>query len=337
MTNGNEPDFREHLGATILHTLREAGMDVDAEHELRFLFVAEGELAIQALVAELEPDGFACAVDHDGDWFCLAVKPMAIDVAALDLLGRRFLRLAAEKGGEFAGWDRVPTIEDVLASSAHRVEGALSAADADLERYPHSVSVRLAESIQPINRGERYEDPLATVLAEHQLGVVTGGGSQLTAQGEIAYVRLDLQLADLDHAVTLVRHTVEALGAPIGSAIELEIDGRAQSIAFGTHQVVTIYLDGTTLPDEVYAQSDLGELMELIDAALDDRTLGEARDYWSGPSETAVYVYGPDAGLMFTRIESVLESYPLGQNARVVIGSPESTAGSREVRIPRRS
>ena len=336
MTNGNEPDFREHLGATILQTLRDAGMDIDAEHELRFLFVAEGELAIQALVAELEPDGFACVVDHDGDWFCLAVKAMPIDVDALDMLGRRFLRLAVDKGAEFAGWDRVPTIEDVLAASAQRVEGAVSAADVDLAQYPHSVSVRLAESIQPINRGERYEDPLATVLAEHQLGVVTGGGSQLTAQGEIAFVRLDLQLADLDRAVALVRHTVEALGAPIGSAIELEIDGRAESIAFGTHQLVTIYLDGATLPDEVYAQSDLGELMELIDVALDDRTLGEARDYWSGRTETAVYVYGPDAELMFTRIESVLNGYPLGQNARVVIGAGGNAAGAREIRIPRR-
>ena len=57
MTNGNEPDFREHLGSTILQTLREAGMDVDTEHQLRFLFVAEREPTIQALVAELEPDG----------------------------------------------------------------------------------------------------------------------------------------------------------------------------------------------------------------------------------------------------------------------------------------
>ena len=332
----NDPDFREHLGATILQTLRDADMDVDAEHELRFLFVAEAEPAIQAIVAELEPDGFACVIDHDGDWFCLAVKQMAIDVAELDALGRRFLRFAKEKGAEFAGWDRVPTIEDVLAASAQRVEGAVSAEDVDLERYPHSVSVRIAESIQPINRGERYEDPLATVLAEHQLGVVTGGGSQLTGQGEIAYVRVDLQLANLDRAVSLVRHTVEVLGAPIGSAIEFDIDGRVESIPFGTHQLVTIYLDGTSLPDEVYAQTDLGELMGLIDAALDDRALGEARDYWSGPTETAVYVYGTDAEVMFTRIEPVLRSYPLGQNARMMIGSAETAGSSREIRIPRR-
>jgi hypothetical protein len=320
-----------------VQTLREAGMEVAGEHQLRFMFVAEAESSIQALVAELELDGFPCVVDRDDVWFCLAMKPMTIDVAALDALGRRFLRLGAEKGGEFAGWDRVPTLEEMIAAGAQRVVGVVNAGEVDLERYPHSVSVRLAESIQPVNRGERYEDPLTAALARHEMGVVTGGGSQLTAQGEIALVRLDLQLANLDRALTLVHRTVEELGAPIGSALEFERDGRPESIDVGTHQLVTIYLDGTSLPDEVYAQTDLGDLMDLIDAALDDKTLGEARDYWSGPTETAVYVYGPDAEAMFARIEPVLLRYPLGQNSRVVVKSGAGGKEQREVRIPRRS
>lgn len=45
--------------------------------------------------------------------------------------------------------------------------------------YPHLVVARLHEHIGPIDRGERYEDPLHEVLESRSLGQVTGGGSQL--------------------------------------------------------------------------------------------------------------------------------------------------------------
>ena len=334
----NEPDFRENLGATIVETLREAKMDVDGVHQLRFMFAAEAEPPIQAIVAELEPDGYACVIDSDDDvWFCLAVKPMPIDVPALDALGRRFLRLAAEKGAEFDGWDRVPTQEEILAAGGHIVVGAASNASVDLERFPHAVSLRVAESVQVANRTTRYSDPLTAILAEHELGVVTGGASYLTGTGEIAFVRLDLQLANIDWAVTLVRRTMEEFGAPVGSTIVFEDDEGAEAIEFGVQQAVTVYLDGKTLPGEVYASTDAGDLADMFIAALNEGSLGEVRDDdWMGGAEVGLYMYGSDAERMFAAIEPALLSYPLGQNARVVIRTGAKGSGEREVRIPRR-
>ncbi len=42
---------------------------------------------------------------------------------------------------------------------------------------PHLIIARLYEHLEPMDRGERYEDPLHTVLERAGLGRVTGGGS----------------------------------------------------------------------------------------------------------------------------------------------------------------
>ena len=43
--------------------------------------------------------------------------------------------------------------------------------------YPHLVLARLYEYIEPIDRGDRYEDPLRDALDKAGAGRVTGGGS----------------------------------------------------------------------------------------------------------------------------------------------------------------
>jgi hypothetical protein len=45
------------------------------------------------------------------------------------------------------------------------------------------IIARLYEHLEPMDRGERYEDPLQTVLEAAGLGRVTGGGSQLNESG----------------------------------------------------------------------------------------------------------------------------------------------------------
>jgi hypothetical protein len=61
--------------------------------------------------------------------------------------------------------------------------------------YPHLVIARLYEHIEPIDRGNRYEDPLQARLDATHAGQVTGGGSQLNESGGIDYVDLELELA----------------------------------------------------------------------------------------------------------------------------------------------
>ena len=98
-------------------------------------------------------------------------------------------------------------------------------------------------------------------------------------------------------------------------------------------QAVLIHLNGTDLPDSVYEQYDLKGLDELLSPILKKSNLGEYDGEETGPQETVVFLYGPDAEKLFAGIESALRSYPLCQKSRVVIRQGPPGAAEREVRL----
>ena len=59
-------------------------------------------------------------------------------------------------------------------------------------------------------------------LEVRKLGEVTGGGTQMDKDNRIEWVGIDMQLADLDGAVELVRQRLRELGAPAGSVLEFK-------------------------------------------------------------------------------------------------------------------
>ena len=122
--------------------------------------------------------------------------------------------------------------------------------------YPHFVLVKIDEYIEPIDRGDRYEDPLIEELSKRDLGDVTGGGSQLDGDNRIEYVCLDVELANLDEALSLTRDMLNKLGAPIGSEISYERNGEDVVEPLGLLEGLTIYLDGINLPPAVYEDLD---------------------------------------------------------------------------------
>lgn len=197
--------------------------------------------------------------------------------------------------------------------------------------YPHLILARVYEHIEPIDRGERYEDPLQAVLEAKNLGRVTGGGSQLNELGAIEYADVEIELANLDDALGAAADALEAAGAPQGSELIDAADGRVLK-AFGKQQCLAIHLDGTSLPDEVYAGLDFDAVVEQIGSAAGD---GSYRGLWQGNEETALFFFGDDADAMFARVEPVLRALPIGQNARVVLRHGKSGLNTREVRMPR--
>ena len=197
--------------------------------------------------------------------------------------------------------------------------------------YSHLVLARLYEYIEPIDRGDRYEDPLHDALEKAGIGRVTGGGSQLDELGGITFVDLEIELANLDGAPQVVVEALEAAGAPQGSELLLASD---ESVLreFGTQQCLAVFLDGTSLPDDVYAELDFEAVVEEIGAAAGE---GSYRGFWQGPEETGLFLFGPDAEWMLARVEPVLGRIPIGQNARVVVRYGKPGLGPREVRMPR--
>lgn len=201
--------------------------------------------------------------------------------------------------------------------------------------YPHAVSATLWEYIEPMDRGERYEDPLMEALEARNLGTVDGGGTQLSDQCGIEFVDIEMSLANLDESLQLAREILEKQGASKGSVFRFERDGEVVAIPFGVNELVGIYLDGVSLPDEVYAEADLDVLAEQITAALGET--GTIRGFWTGETETAVFLSGPNADAMVDALQPVFASYPLCQNARVVVRHGEKGENPREFRVPMRA
>jgi hypothetical protein len=188
---------------------------------------------------------------------------------------------------------------------------------------------RLYEHIEPIDRGERYEDPLDAALRAGGLGEVTGGGSQLTQSGEIEFADVEIRVGDVDEAVATIVQSLEQSGAPVGSEL---LGERGLVREFGRLQSVAVYLDGVSLPDEVYAALDFEATVEALTRAAGDESY---HGYWQGPEETGLFFFGSSAEDIFARVDPVLRAMPIGQNARVVIRPSRDQSRSRAVRLPR--
>jgi len=194
---------------------------------------------------------------------------------------------------------------------------------------PMSVIARVYEHIEPLDRGSRYEDPLDDVLRASRLGEVTGGGSHLGKNGEIEFADIEINIANPDDALPLIATTLERAGAPTGSEIR---DTKGVLREFGTHQSVAVYLDGVSLPDDVYADLDFDALVETLTDAAGERSF---HGFWQGDEETGLYFFGRDAEDMLSRIELELRSVPIGQNARLVVRPARAKSRSRTIRLPR--
>jgi hypothetical protein len=193
------------------------------------------------------------------------------------------------------------------------------------------IMARLYEPIQPMDRGDRYEDPLDAALNERQVGAVTGGGSQLNADGAIEFAEIEIELTDVEEGIAVVVEALEKAGAPEGS--EIRRDGNVIR-QFGTQQCVAVYLDGVGLPDEVYSELDFDALIETLTRAAGENSYHGASQ---GAEETGLFFFGKDAEEVFTRLEPALRAQPIGQNARIVIREGKSSLPSRTVRLPRRT
>ena len=175
------------------------------------------------------------------------------------------------------------------------------------------VTATLNDRLQPLDRTERYEDPLNLLLETRGLGAVTGGGTQQGDDGEVEHVDVDIEIHEADDdRLELLTKALEILGAPVGSVLR----AGDRLMPFGRLEGLGLYLNGTALPAEVYASSDVNVVLERLEELLGDD--GSMHGYWEGPRETALYFYGPSFAEMAERIGDFVATEPLCQMARIV-------------------
>jgi hypothetical protein len=98
---------------------------------------------------------------------------------------------------------------------------------------PLFVFVKIPESLEPLERAEKYEDPLGDSLTSSGFGVLTGGGAMLSAPDanghrEIEWCGIDIDLFDFGAGLELIRTELKRLGAPKGTMLEYTLDGISQ-------------------------------------------------------------------------------------------------------------
>ncbi len=177
------------------------------------------------------------------------------------------------------------------------------------------LTARLNARVQPIDRGEYYEDPLDETISAAGVGAVTGGGTQLADEpAGIEFCDLEIRVSNTSNeTLSMIIERLEVLGAPIGSKLILDGDGR--EIPFGVNEGIGIFLNGTDLPDSVYEKCDVDHVTTELDRLMGEN--GTYRGYWQGSEETALYCYGPSFETMKAAIEPLLAAYPLCEKARI--------------------
>jgi len=174
---------------------------------------------------------------------------------------------------------------------------------------------QLNVKLQPIHRGEIFEDPLDVALKNANQGEVSGGGTMQAKSGEIEFCDIELQAPNSSpETIRLIIETLEHLGAPKGS--KLKVEATDQEIPFGTTEGLAVYLNGTDLPQETYQNCDSNHVYAEFGRLLEGE--GRVFSYWQGPTETALYMYGKSFEQMKQRLSEFIESYPLCERCRLV-------------------
>ena len=179
---------------------------------------------------------------------------------------------------------------------------------------PQFIAITINARIQPIHRGEIYEDPLDKILAKSSAGEVSGGGTLQSQTGEIVYCDVEIQVNNSSaETVELIRSSLEKIGVPKGSKIRVEATDT--EIEFGSLEGLAIYLNGTDLDAEVYKNSDSNHVYSELDRLT--QGTGKVYSYWQGPTETAFYLYGTSFSEMKIQISELVNNYPLCQKCRI--------------------
>lgn len=185
-----------------------------------------------------------------------------------------------------------------------------------------NVTAELNHKLMPLERGERYEDPLQEQLEKYGFGNTDGGGTMTSKSGEIEFIDIELKLIKTDKSIPFVIKRLESYGAPKGSKLIVRTGRQRREIPFGQNEGFGVYLDGLNLPDEVYTTCDVNLVIKEFNKLLKGH--GSVQSYWEGSTETALYVYGDNAEKMKAKIAGFMAKYPLCKGARVVTIAPKS-------------
>lgn len=97
---------------------------------------------------------------------------------------------------------------------------------------PDLIFVFLPDPLGPVDRGDKYEDPIIDELERLALGEVTGGGTGMGDEGpdgrrQIQSCGIDVETRNGDEARAALRELLPRLGCPSGTQLQYSVAGQA--------------------------------------------------------------------------------------------------------------
>ena len=126
----------------------------------------------------------------------------------------------------------------------------------------------------------------------------------MAPSGQISCCNIELNI-EKDQIDRLISFLNKLYIIPKGSALCFN----EFQIQVGCGEGLSLYLNGTDLPMEVYKTCDVNELLEQLDEAMDG--IGVRMSHWEGNEGTWIYYYGQDYIKMMNRILPITQKYPL--------------------------
>lgn len=170
--------------------------------------------------------------------------------------------------------------------------------------------LHLNARFQPKHRFE-LEDALQEIFQKNQAGEITGGGTSLMKNGEIASCDIEIDFSDSQKSLEWLVNLLNTIGIPKGSVLQ----GTEAPIPVGTLEGLAIYLNGTDLVGEIYNTCDINYVIEQLEQAIEG--IGHMYSYRELNEFTALYFYGTSFLEMRKKMNSFVLSYPLCQKCRI--------------------
>ena len=194
-------------------------------------------------------------------------------------------------------------------------------ADEPGEDYAEYLTARINARLQPIDRGDMLEDPLDEFMRKKNWGAVTGGGTQLSDNGGIAFCDLEIGVREAsDEILSSICAHLETLGAPKGSRLLRDADDDdGDGRLFGVTEGFAFHFNNTEVPEDIQESHQVGSVFEAMQEALGKAA--RLTGYWNGQAETSVYFYGDSYAEIAARLAPIL-----AENPRCQLGRTEQIA-----------
>ena len=173
------------------------------------------------------------------------------------------------------------------------------------------LTLQLNARLRPNDRGDLYENRLDEYLKKEGIGECIGGGTMQLASGEIEYCDVNVSIEDSYTTLDTMKKILKEIGVPKGSLLYND----EVYLPVGDLEGMAIYLNGVDLPDNVYDQCDINQVISDINIRIEN--VGSFYSYWEGPMETALYFYGSSFYNMRKQIQVFVKHHPLCQKCRI--------------------